>query len=417
MKTKKQEMRVWFGIDWGDFSHSVSVVSETADLVQRFSLPNTPAGFEELDRHLAAYGEVRGIAVEATRNVLLVHLMGQNHPLYLINPKQSKAWRDTDSVAPAKSDARDGLSLARGLAFRHKNLRQVSQSEPAMARLALLCEKECSLIHQRTALVQELKSMLKVYYPAALAFITSWTAPAAWDFLERFPTAEKLRQAREHTVIAFLKGHNLGCSANWKAKVKGRANATQWPKHPQEDVYVMHACGLTRQLKALQSTLKRFQNEIKEAFRSLPQIRVLDSLPGAAEKLTPRIAAIVASSVARQGGLEALRGHTGVAPITEESGKRRRVHIRRMCNKHWRNTMHIYAWCSTRASTWARAFYAYRKAKGDTHSTALRKLADKWLRIIMRMLETNEPYDEKKHLRNLKRRNSPICQFINKSGG
>ena len=75
MKTKKQEMRVWFGIDWGDFSHSVSVVSETADLVQRFSLPNTPAGFEELDRHLAAYGEVRGIAVEATRNVLLVHLM------------------------------------------------------------------------------------------------------------------------------------------------------------------------------------------------------------------------------------------------------------------------------------------------------------------------------------------------------
>ena len=65
-------------------------------------------------------------------------------------------------MSGAKSDERDGLALARGLAFRHRELTPAQPGDPALERLALLCEKECGFIHQRTALVQELKSLLKL---------------------------------------------------------------------------------------------------------------------------------------------------------------------------------------------------------------------------------------------------------------
>ena len=39
---------------------------------------------------------------------------------------------------------------------------------------------------------------------------------------------------------------------------------------------------------------------------------------------------------------------------------------------------------------------------GDNHAGALRKLADKWLKIIHRMVEANEPYDDLRHVQSLR---------------
>lgn len=416
-KQTKTKQEVWVGIDWGHEEHAVAVVSAESEGLDQFCVPNTPAGYRTLDERIQRHGKVRGVAVEATRHALLLHLAEQTVAVYLINPKMSKAWRATDTISGAKSDARDGLTLARGLAIRHARLRPVSRGDTALQRLALLCEKECHLIHQRTALVQELQGLLKVYYPAALDFFDDWTRPSAWDFLKRFPTARTLAQAQASTVIAFLKGHRLGYSAHWKEKVGTRGTALDWPTHPQEDVYQLSAQAITGQLHALQSTLRQFRTEIETAFATLPDAHVLASLPGAGPKLAPRLAAIVGSPQAQEGGLMAVRGHTGVAPVTIQSGTRKTVRIRHMCKKEWRNTMHLFAWCSTRFSGWAHAFYKYSIIRGDTHSTALRKLGDKWFKIIRCILKTGQCYDEEIYVRSLKRSNSPTWQFMNQSNG
>lgn len=413
MNVSKKKTRVLAGVDWGHESHAVAVVSEEGKVLEQFTVTNCPKGYTQMCARLSAYEQVRGIAVESTRHSLLLHLMKQGYVLYLINPKLSKAWRDTDTVSGAKSDERDGRTLARGLAFRYETLEPVRPGNPALEHLALLCEKECGFIQKRTALVQELQSVLRLYYPAALDFFSDWTKATAWDFLRRFPTPDKLVRAREHTLVAFLKGHRLGRTAHWESKLKGRKTATDWPAHPHESLYEMHALALVEQLKAVEAILRKFRREIETAFKDFPQAQLLQSLPGAGKKLAPRLMAIVASPEAQHGGLAVVCGHSGVAPVTEASGKRRYVHIRRMCNKHWRNTLHLFAWCSTKFSRWAKAFYQYRKDKGDTHSTALRKLAGKWLKIIMRMMETNQAYDEEKYLRILEQKNSPTWQYLN----
>ena len=412
MEKMKRSQDVWVGIDWGEQEHSVSAVSERGETLAQFRVPNTPAGYRMLDERMARCGTVRGLAVETTRHPLVLHLREQGVMLYLINPKLSKAWRLTDTVSGAKSDDRDGLTLARGLAFRHAQLRPAVQGDPALERLALLCEKECHLIDRRTALVQELQSLLKVYYPAALRFFDDWTAPAAWDFLKRFPDARTLTRAQASTVIAFLKGHRLGYSKHWEDKVRTRGEAGDWPVHPQQAVYQMLVHAIVGQLHALMGALRQFRAEIATAFQALPQAAIVASLPGAGPKLAPRLTAIVGAPQVQSGEFMVLRTHTGVAPVTVQSGKRRVVRIRHTCNKTWRNTMHLFAWCSTRFSPWAQAFYRCRRTAGDTHSTALRKLGDKWLKIIRRILETRQPYSEDLYMSALQRSNSPLYQFI-----
>lgn len=74
--------------------------------------------------------------------------------------------------------------------------------------------------------------------------------------------------------------------------------------------------------------------------------------------------------------------------------------------------MHLFAYCSTRSSAWAKAFYDIRRDHGDTHAGALRKLADKWLKILAKMIETGEVYDEERYTQSLRNSGSPLYQKL-----
>ena len=102
MKKTAGQDRVWVGIDWGHTGHAVAVVSDHNKCCEQFGIENGPAGYRALERKLAVY-EVAGIAIESTRHALLLFLQDTAHKVYLINPRQSKAWRDTDTISGAKS--------------------------------------------------------------------------------------------------------------------------------------------------------------------------------------------------------------------------------------------------------------------------------------------------------------------------
>ena len=131
-------------------------------------------------------------------------------------------------------------------------------------------------------------------------------------------------------------------------------------------------------------------------------------VPGAGKRLAPVLAAITAPVASGRVEIEAIRCVSGVAPVEDQSGKRHRVGIRRRCNKHWRDVMHLFAYSSTHWCSWAKAFYDTHREQGDHHASALRKLADKWLKIINRMLETGEPYDDQQYVEALRRNGSPL---------
>ena len=58
---------------------------------------------------------------------------------------------------------------------------------------------------------------------------------------------------------------------------------------------------------------------------------------------------------------------------------------------------------------WAKLFVDRQKAKGKRHSTAIRALAFKWIRIMFACWANGEPYDEARYLQALRDKGSPLA--------
>lgn len=404
----QQKYTCWVGLDWGGESHAVSVVDSERTLVAQFKVGASFREVQQLAQRLRALGTVAGIAIEATRNPLVGYLLSEGFTIYPVNPKMSKNWRESNSVAGSKSDERDGHVLAVELARRHESLRTLTPDDPVVTELAGLCEKVRDLIEERTALVQRLKATLRQYYPAALEFFTDWTSPAAWRFLKRFPKPETLAHTRKDTLIRFLKANRIGLSPLWLKRIEHRGEATCWPNPADSIALEVAALATAAQLQALQPYIDQYDKLIAQRTQDLPQAHLLRTLPGAGDRLAPALAAIVTMANGENRGFQELRCMAGVAPVEHQSGKRSLPQIRRRCNKHWRNTIHLFAHCSKNSCAWAKALYDLCRERGDSNATALRKLADKWLKIIHRMLDTGECYDEQRYLHALRKSGSPI---------
>jgi len=411
-KKKQEEKRYWVGLDWGQESHAVSVVDDARTVLEQFEVAADLAGLKQLAKRLQRWKTVAGVAIEATCNPVQRYVYIQGLAVYPVNPKMSKNWRESNSVAGSKSDKRDGLVLAVELARRHESLRLLKEEEPSVAELAGLCEKLRNLIDQRTALLQRLKATLRQYFPGIVPFFSDWSSPVAWRFLNRFPTPKALASARKDTLIKFLKANRIGLRPIWLERIDSRKTVTQWPVPADSMALETMAMATVAQLQALQPYIDKCDQHIAERTQDMPQAQLLRSLPGAGDRLVPALTAITAVSLSEENGPEELRCVSGIAPVEVQSGKSRRVRIRRRCNKHWRNVMHLFAGCSTSSCAWAKAFYDMHREHGDRHGTALRKLADKWCKIINRMLDTGEAYDEERYVEALRKHGSPVYQKL-----
>lgn len=406
---KRQEQpRCWAGLDWGSEEHTVSVVNDAREVLGSFRVGASLKGLEQLVKRLGEFGRLAGIAIEATRNPVVNYLASAGFTVYPINPKLSKNWRACNSVAGVKNDERDGLVLAVELAGRHDSLRALKQPEPLEAELAGLCEKLRDLVDERTALLQRLKATLGQYYPGVLGFFTDWTSPVAWRFVQQFPRPEALAHARKDTLIRFLKANRIGIKPLWLERIEARGEVVRWPRPGDGVALEATALATIAQLQGLQPHIDKMDERIAESAAHLPHTYLLQSLPGAGKRLAPVLAAITARVASGEAEMEGIRCVSGVAPVEDQSGKRHRVCVRRRCNKHWRDVMHLFAFSSTHWCSWAKAFYDMRRELGDHHASALRKLADKWLKIINRMLETGEPYDDQRYVETLRRNGSPL---------
>jgi len=413
MKGKNSSTEYWVGVDWGDTSHAIAIVDGDRRKKQCFEVPHSVAGMEALSEKLAAFHPIRGIAIESSRNLVITHLLDAGYVLYLVNPKLSASWRKNDNVAGCKSDKRDGLVLARELSMRWERLEAVRPEDPKVRELAMLCHDEQRLIGERTRHVQRLISTLKAYFPGALSFFDDWTSPAAWSWLKRYPTPEKFAKASEKQLHKFLREHRIGISPAWQERVSNRASALGWAVDPA--VRATSELRVTTEIEQLESIDKQlavYRKRIGELFKDQQDCPLFESLPGAGKKLAPRLFSMFGANRARYDTIDAIRLLSGAAPVMKQSGNSNRVKMRHSCRKAWRNTLHLFADLSKKYCPWAKAFYEYRKARGDRHAEALRKLADKWLKIIYRMWREQQPYNEEIYMESLYKRKSPLLGYL-----
>lgn len=405
----------WAGLDWGDREHRLAVTTQDEEPMINKRVPHTPEGVAELLETLKDVPHLAGVAIETSRHLVVDLLVDAGFTVYAVNPAMAHAWRRSQSVAAPKSDERDAWSLAIGLRHHHKVLRPFSE-EGTVRELRMLCEQEQRLIAQRTSRACELKAVLKYYYPAALEWFDQFVTPSAWDFLLAFPTPHALSKSSKSKLYGFCKTHRIPLMPKTCQRIDNRTRATALAADvPTASVYAIRAQALARQLHGLQTGIDQYRRRIRELFRLQPMAPLFSSLPGAGDKLAPRLLAMFGTCKNRYAGAKNVAELAGVAPVTDQSGNSRHVKFRHSCKKLYRTTMHHFAWTSTRFCPWAYAYYHRCRDRGQSHPLALRNLAAKWLKIIYRMWQDGTPYDDARYIEALKHAESPLALKLNEA--
>lgn len=400
-----QSLKYFIGFDWGRQAHQVVLLDPQADPKLTIRFEHDAAGWDRLRQKLHELVgpdlAVVGVAIETRVGPAVEKLLELGCTVYPMNPKAASRYRDRKAPSGTKDDLLDAWSFADALRTDGRDWRALDPEDPLSQQIRLVCRDETRLIQQRTALISALREALHEYYPIALQAFDDWTMPAAWAFLKRFPTPQKLAAGGKRAWDKFLHTHKLFRPQTYDRRIECFQHATDFcGTEAVTAAKSLLALSLVAQLQTIEKQLSVYRKHIDRLFDQHPSRAAFDSLPGLGEKLAPRVLGECAEARKRFDDVKGLECCAGVAPVRFQSGQVTITRMRRACIKPLRFALHLWANASRRASVWAEAYYQGKRQEGKSHACALRCLARRWLRILWKLLETNEPYNEAYHLRN-----------------
>jgi transposase len=408
-KAPAKDIVLWAGVDWADEKHCLVTCLPDGSDSKLHWIDQKPEKLDDFFLGLREKYPTGRIAVvlEQSRGALLYALL--KYPflgLYPVNPRCLADFRKAMNASGAKSDGPDADLLCE-LGCKHgERLRELELQDEATRQLVLLNEHRRGMVDDQTALSNQLGSALKCYYPLLLElFEDDLVAPIALDFMERWPNLAAAQKAKPGVLQAFFHKHNCRSEEKIQARIKAIGEA----KPLTEDAAIISCMQLLVQtlivrLRAVQSSIARYDERIKVVFASHAKAQVFTSFPAAGPVLGPRLAAAFGTSLANFPDANSMLCLSGVAPVQIQSGKSKVVNWRWARPKFLHQTFVEYARTSVLFCPWARAFFKHHSEKGWGKFRIYRALAFKWIRILWRCWTDNIPYDEAKYLAGLQKR-------------
>jgi transposase len=407
------EFAAFIGLDWGDEEHAVSLQVAGSTVIERTTLKQTPEALAEWVNALRVRfpNQKIAIALEQSRGPLLAGLAQYEHIVpHPVNPKCAARFREALYPSRAKDDVRDADLLLEILLKHRDHLRPWQPDTVETRQLALLNEQRRQFVDLRTCLTNQLLAHLKMIFPQAVALVgEDLASPMAAAFLKKWPTLQAVQKVSPADLRKFYYGHNSRSKDLMTQRLERIKTAV--PLTPDAALLATHGLAiqtLAAQLAALHPSIERYAQQIAAVFAAHPDAPIFSSLPGAGPILAPRLLTSLGTDRDRFSSAVDLSCYSGIAPVTEQSGKSKWVHIRWSCPKFLRQSWHEFANCSIRFCPWARACYEEMRKKNEHHE-AIRKLAFKWQRIVWRMWRNRTPYDETRYQAVLLQKRSKHC--------
>jgi transposase len=417
VKITEQEkpIRIWIGLDWANDKHDISLYEVATGNEEAMEIRHSPEALQEWLGQLRSRCEGGNVAVvmEQGRGALLnVFMNCEFLVLYIINPKSLSSYRDAFYGSGAISDPVDA-QLMREMVRQNPTRFRAWRPDDALTRsLRLLTEGRRNLVDQSTALTNQLTALLKGYYPQALRWIGPLDKTWACDFLEHWPTLQSLQRASRRQVLGFYEKHSrasMDLDEQLKQIKQARALTNDHAVLEYSEVMVQALVG---QLRALLGSIADFDRKIAQLFQQHPDRLIFESFPGAGKALAPRLLAAFGADRDRYQAATEMQELSGIAPVTEMSGKKHFVHWRYACPKFMRQTFQEFADHSRRWCSWAKAYYQVQIERGKSHNAAVRALAYKWIRILFRCWKDRQPYRHEMYLKSLTKHGSPLAPRV-----
>lgn len=394
---------LFLGDDWAEAYHDIELQDEHGRVLKRRRLPEGVVGLTQLHElvadHLAADDGPESVLVgiETDRGGWVVALVAAGYTIYAINPKQVSRYRERLGTSGAKSDRGDAHVLAEIVRKDREHHRVVAGDSEQAEVVKTVARTHQTMIWTRQRQANQLRSMLREYYPAALeVFGDDLAARDALAVLAIAPTPVAGRALTRQRLINVLR--NAGRQRNLQARAEQIMTALRGEHLGLSDT-VAEAYGVSvRSLVAVLTTMVAqtavLEGEVARCFGQHPDAEIITSQPGLGVVLGARVLAEFGDDTDRYADAKARRNYAGTSPITKTSGKQRVVLARYARNRRLADALHQQAFAALTASPGARAFYDHHRARGATHHQALRALSNRLVGILDGCLRHRVNYDE-----------------------
>jgi transposase len=396
----------WFvGIDWGSQQHQVCVLDCDRRLVGERVVDHDGVSLAQLADWLwtLSAGQPQRVAVgiEVPRGAIVEGLVERGFHVFAINPKQLARFRDRHTMSGAKDDRRDAFVLADSVRTDQPSFRRVQLDDPQLLLLRELSRAEETLLEEFRRGANRLGDQLRRFYPQILELCSGTDEAWLWDLIALAPTPAHAALLKEEQVQRVLKAHRIRRVKAKEVLVYLQAPALSVAPGAAEAAQA-HCQFLLPCLRVLAEQLQACSQRVSALLHTLAEepgeggkpsdVAIVLSLPGVGRKITAWLFAEASQPLAER-DYQMLRTHGGVAPVTQQSGKRRRVVMRRSCSPRLRHALYHMARVARQRDAHFNSVYAALRAKGQRHGQALRTISDQLLRILMAMLRQGACYD------------------------
>ncbi len=337
------------------------------------------------------------VGIETDRGGWVQALVATGYVVYALNPLQVARYRERHTTSGAKSDPGDAHVLAEIVRVDRGHHRPLAGDSEQAEVIKTLAHTHQTLIWNRQRQANQLRSMLREFYPAALeAFSNDLAGRDALAVLTIAPTPGTGRALTCTRVVSVLR------KAGRQRNLQSRAEEILGALHSEQlelpealtEAYGISVRSMVAVLTTMVAQTATLEAEVQRCFGQHPDAEILTSQPGLGVVLSARVLAEFGDDKDRFLDAKARRNYAGTSPITKTSGTRRVVLARYARNRRLGDALHQQAFAALNGSPGARAFYDHHRARGATHHQALRALSNRLVGILDGCLRHRTNYDE-----------------------
>jgi hypothetical protein len=274
--------------------------------------------------------------------------------------------------------------------------RRIAGDSELSEAVKVLARSHQNLIWTRQRQANQLRSMLREFYPAALAAFDDLAGRDAMAVLAAVPTPAAGRVLTVEAIVELLR--QAGRRRYLESTATGIHAALQTEHLPAlpavTQAFGTSARALVTIITALTTEITTLQAEVDAHFGRHPDSEIYLSQPGLGVILAGRVLAEFGDDTHRYTTGKARRNYAGTSPITRASGTKKAVLARYARNRRLGDALFQQAFAALKKSPGARAYYDAMRSRGIGHNDALRRLANRLVGILHGCLRHRTPYNE-----------------------
>jgi transposase len=323
-------------------------------------------------------------------------LIDARFPVIAVHPLAVARFRGGHTPAGPKSDRSDALTLANLIRLEPGAHRPVPRDSPQVLALRALGRQYRVRRQQRAGLDLQLRAQASRFYPAAARALTRRPRRDMLAALAVAPSPGIALHVRSGRISEALREAGRTRSVPRAAAEILSELRTPFPRLPclieaGHGEALADTVGL---LRAVDGSVERLQASLLAGAARHGAWPIVSSFPGLGQVTGALVLSEIGDDPARFSSARGLLCLAGVAPVTRQSGGMLSVRRRRIRNRPLALAVTDWALPLLSGSEFARALYDDRRAKGDRHNAASRRVLARYLRGLHHCLRTGELFDE-----------------------